>query len=186
MLFVFPHDVHATKFTLFSSWLWCFNLIGLCCWTFYTFIVEFFIIILVDSEAIFSLYCSRMFQKTCVFSSLWQKHTWFPFNFNWSWLRYTYIRDHSLKDSSIAFAGKLGISFPLLFLFNQICWTFTHRQELFLLDNEIAFNEAIIEEREHGLREIEEQIGQANEIFKDLAVLVHEQGVVIGKMTNTK
>ncbi|CAB4275537.1 unnamed protein product [Prunus armeniaca] len=53
------------------------------------------------------------------------------------------------------------------------------RQEVLLLDNEISFNEAIIEEREHGIREIEEQIGQANEIFKDLAVLVHEQGVVI-------
>ncbi|XP_044501454.1 syntaxin-22-like [Mangifera indica] len=53
------------------------------------------------------------------------------------------------------------------------------RQEILLLDNEIAFNEAIIEEREQGLREIEEQIGEANEIFKDLAVLVHEQGVVI-------
>ncbi|BFG36022.1 hypothetical protein CerSpe_222960 [Prunus speciosa] len=56
------------------------------------------------------------------------------------------------------------------------------RQEVLLLDNEISFNEAIIEEREHGIREIEEQIGQANEIFKDLAVLVHEQGVVIGSI----
>lgn len=49
-----------------------------------------------------------------------------------------------------------------------------------MLDNEIAFNEAMIEEREQGIREVQEQIGQANEIFKDLAVLVHEQGVVIG------
>ncbi|KAH7577096.1 hypothetical protein JRO89_XS01G0203600 [Xanthoceras sorbifolium] len=53
------------------------------------------------------------------------------------------------------------------------------RQEILLLHNEIAFNEAVIEERDQGLREIQEQIGQANEIFKDLAVLVHEQGVVI-------
>ncbi|XP_020219213.1 syntaxin-22 [Cajanus cajan] len=53
------------------------------------------------------------------------------------------------------------------------------RQEILLLDNEISFNEAMIEEREQGIREVEEQIGQANEIFKDLAVLVHEQGVVI-------
>ncbi|XP_057530821.1 syntaxin-22-like [Amaranthus tricolor] len=53
------------------------------------------------------------------------------------------------------------------------------RQELVLLDNEISFNEAIIEEREQGIKEIQSQIGQANEIFKDLAVLVHEQGVVI-------
>ncbi|GMY12939.1 syntaxin-22 [Fagus crenata] len=53
------------------------------------------------------------------------------------------------------------------------------RQEVFLLDNEISFNEAMIEEREQGIRDIQEEIGQANEIFKDLAVLVHEQGVVI-------
>jgi hypothetical protein len=55
------------------------------------------------------------------------------------------------------------------------------RQEIVLLDNEISFNEAMIEERDQGLREIEEQIGEANEIFKDLAVLVHDQGIVIGK-----
>lgn len=54
------------------------------------------------------------------------------------------------------------------------------RQEVVLLDNEFAFNETIIEEREQGIKEINEQIGQANDIFKDLAVLVHEQGVVIG------
>ncbi|KAM1565341.1 hypothetical protein ACFX1Z_044172 [Malus domestica] len=53
------------------------------------------------------------------------------------------------------------------------------RQELLLLDNEVAFNEAIIEEREQGIRDIEAQIGEASEIFKDLAVLIHEQGVVI-------
>ncbi|CAI9297295.1 unnamed protein product [Lactuca saligna] len=47
-------------------------------------------------------------------------------------------------------------------------------KEVLLLDNEIAFNEAIIEERE-----IQNQIGEVNEIFKDLAVLVHEQGAMI-------
>jgi syntaxin 7 len=55
-----------------------------------------------------------------------------------------------------------------------------HRQEVLLLDNEIAFNEAIIEERDQGILEIQNQIGEVNEIFKDLAVLVHEQGAVIG------
>ncbi|CAN1256770.1 SYP22, partial [Linum perenne] len=53
------------------------------------------------------------------------------------------------------------------------------RQEVVLLDNEIAFNEAIIEEREQGIHEIQQQIGEVNEIFKDLAVLVHEQGTMI-------
>jgi hypothetical protein len=50
------------------------------------------------------------------------------------------------------------------------------------LDNEIAFNEAIIEEREQGIQEIQQQIGEVNEIFKDLAVLVHEQGTMIGNL----
>ncbi|XWS32567.1 hypothetical protein CRYUN_Cryun22dG0000700 [Craigia yunnanensis] len=59
------------------------------------------------------------------------------------------------------------------------------RQEVTLLDNEIAFNEAMIEEREQGIREVEEQIGQVNEIFKDLAVLVHEQGVVIDDISSS-
>ncbi|RWW79659.1 hypothetical protein BHE74_00012034 [Ensete ventricosum] len=34
---------------------------------------------------------------------------------------------------------------------------------------------------EQGIQEIQQQIDQVNEIFKDLAVLVHDQGVVIGK-----
>lgn len=55
----------------------------------------------------------------------------------------------------------------------------SRRQEVLLLDNEIVFNEAIIEEREQGIQEIQHQIGEVNEIFKDLAVLVHEQGAMI-------
>ncbi|KAK8578830.1 hypothetical protein V6N13_142104 [Hibiscus sabdariffa] len=53
------------------------------------------------------------------------------------------------------------------------------RRQVLLLDNEIAFNEAIIDEREQGIQEIQQQIGEVNEIFKDLAVLVHEQGTMI-------
>lgn len=49
------------------------------------------------------------------------------------------------------------------------------------MDNEISFNEAIIDERDQGIQEIQDQIGEVNEIFKDLAVLVHEQGVMIGE-----
>ncbi|XP_062073557.1 syntaxin-22-like [Humulus lupulus] len=55
----------------------------------------------------------------------------------------------------------------------------SRRQEVLLLDSEIAFNEAIIDEREQGIQEIQQQIGEVNEIFKDLAVLVHEQGAMI-------
>ncbi|KAK9058100.1 hypothetical protein SSX86_022940 [Deinandra increscens subsp. villosa] len=43
-----------------------------------------------------------------------------------------------------------------------------------------AFNEIVIEEREQGIQEIQNQIGEVNKIFKDLAVLVHEQGAIIG------
>ncbi|KAJ4721061.1 Syntaxin-22 like [Melia azedarach] len=53
------------------------------------------------------------------------------------------------------------------------------RQDVVLLDNEITFNEAIIEEREQGIKEIQAQISEVNDIFKDLAVLVHDQGVMI-------
>jgi syntaxin 7 len=55
------------------------------------------------------------------------------------------------------------------------------RQEVLLLENEVVFHEALIEEREQGIREIQQQIGDVNEMFKDLAVLVHEQGVIIGR-----
>ncbi|KAF3325289.1 syntaxin-22-like isoform X2 [Carex littledalei] len=62
----------------------------------------------------------------------------------------------------------------------------SRRQEVLLLDNEIAFNEAIIEERDQGIQEIQNQIGEVNEIFKDLAVLVHEQGSVIDDIDSNK
>lgn len=52
------------------------------------------------------------------------------------------------------------------------------------MDNELAFNEAVIDEREQGIHEIQQQIGEVNEIFKDLAVLVHEQGTMIGKSSS--
>ncbi|KAB2094383.1 hypothetical protein ERO13_A02G141100v2 [Gossypium hirsutum] len=55
----------------------------------------------------------------------------------------------------------------------------TKRQEVVLLENEITFNEAIIEEREQGIKEVQQQISEVNEIFKDLADLVHVQGGMI-------
>lgn len=100
----------------------------------------------------------------------------FPFQFNFR---------HHLFTLSLPVLKSLEF-FHFLFAMSLLKHIYGCRQEILLLDNEIAFNEAIIEEREQGLREIEEQIGEANEIFKDLAVLVHEQGVVIGKMLDTK
>lgn len=52
------------------------------------------------------------------------------------------------------------------------------------MDNDVAFNEAVVEEREQGIEEIQNQITEANEIFKDLAVLVHDQRVDIGTISN--
>jgi len=53
------------------------------------------------------------------------------------------------------------------------------RQELLQLDGEIDYNNALIAERDAGIAEIQSQIGEVNEIFQDLAVLVNEQGVMI-------
>ncbi|GAV77859.1 Syntaxin domain-containing protein/SNARE domain-containing protein [Cephalotus follicularis] len=61
----------------------------------------------------------------------------------------------------------------------QILLLESKSQEIVLLDNEITFNEAIIREREQGIKDIQDQIGEVNEIFKDLAVLVQEQGALI-------
>ncbi|CAL9230576.1 unnamed protein product [Arabidopsis halleri] len=55
----------------------------------------------------------------------------------------------------------------------------SRRQEVVFLDNEITFNEAIIEEREQGIREVQEQISGVNEMFKDLAGLVNHQGIIV-------
>ncbi|KAF7147818.1 hypothetical protein RHSIM_Rhsim03G0222600 [Rhododendron simsii] len=62
--------------------------------------------------------------------------------------------------------------------------TESRRQEVVMLKNEVVFNEAIIEEREQGILEIQQQIGEVNDIFKDLAVLVQEQGVMIDDISS--
>ncbi|KAG2605399.1 syntaxin-22-like [Panicum virgatum] len=48
-------------------------------------------------------------------------------------------------------------------------------QELALLDNEITFNEALVEEREREICKIQQEISEINEIFRDLAKLVPDQ-----------
>ena len=46
-------------------------------------------------------------------------------------------------------------------------------------EGEMEYNNALIAEREQGIQEIQQQIGEVNEIFQDLAVLVNEQGQMI-------
>ncbi|XP_016478376.1 syntaxin-22 [Nicotiana tabacum] len=58
------------------------------------------------------------------------------------------------------------------------------RQELVHLEHEILLNEAIIEEREQGIMEIQQQIGEVNEMFKDLALMVHEQGIMLDDISS--
>lgn len=62
--------------------------------------------------------------------------------------------------------------------------SYEHQQEqqrLHSLDNsEIEFNEQLIEEREQEIQDIEMGINELNEIFKDLATIITEQGTVLG------
>jgi len=45
--------------------------------------------------------------------------------------------------------------------------------------NLLEHNDAVIAEREEGIRDLQRDIGEVNEIFRDLAVLVHEQDAMI-------
>lgn len=49
------------------------------------------------------------------------------------------------------------------------------------LQNELEYNEAIIRDREEGIKEIEKTVKEVNEIFIDLSNLVVEQGEMIGR-----
>ncbi|CAO3653386.1 unnamed protein product [Cunninghamella echinulata] len=49
------------------------------------------------------------------------------------------------------------------------------RIQLQALDNEIEYNEVLITEREGEIQQIEQGIGELNEIFRDLGMLVNEQ-----------
>jgi syntaxin 7 len=60
------------------------------------------------------------------------------------------------------------------------------QQGIQLLDNaEIEFNEQLIEEREQEIQGIEQGILELNEIFRDLATIVVEQGSALGTFTGS-
>ncbi len=42
--------------------------------------------------------------------------------------------------------------------------------------SEVNFNESLIVERESEIRNIEQSVGELNELFRDVAHMVHEQG----------
>lgn len=48
------------------------------------------------------------------------------------------------------------------------------------LEIEIENNEHLIAQREKGIEEIEQTIVEINELFRDLATMVHDQGFMLG------
>lgn len=48
------------------------------------------------------------------------------------------------------------------------------------LANEISYNQAILIEREHGIQQMQATMMEINEIFKDIDVIVGEQGDFVG------
>ena len=53
------------------------------------------------------------------------------------------------------------------------------QQEVQRLDNMISYNEAIIEERDTEIQGLVKDIGELNEMFQDVAVMVHDQGTMV-------
>ncbi|KAK4375755.1 hypothetical protein RND71_006432 [Anisodus tanguticus] len=58
------------------------------------------------------------------------------------------------------------------------------QKDVIQLEHEIVENEAIIEEREQGIIEVQHHIGELNEMFKDLALLVHDQGIMLDDISS--
>jgi len=55
----------------------------------------------------------------------------------------------------------------------------SRRQQLQQVESEREYQNAIIQERDEGIRQIEQSIVEINEIFMDLSTLVSEQGVML-------
>ncbi|XP_062506961.1 syntaxin-7-like [Corticium candelabrum] len=63
-------------------------------------------------------------------------------------------------------------------------------EQLLRQDDDIEFQQALIEEREENIKKIETEILEINEIFRDIGTLVHEQGeqidLIEANITTTK
>jgi len=55
----------------------------------------------------------------------------------------------------------------------------SHRSEQFRIQNQSQFNNNLILDREKDIKEIEKNVVEVNEIFRDLSALVADQGVMI-------
>jgi len=65
------------------------------------------------------------------------------------------------------------------------------QEQLRLADqSEVDFQESLIVERESEIRNIEQSVGELNELFRDVAHMVHEQGqsldIISDNVTNTR
>ena len=49
-----------------------------------------------------------------------------------------------------------------------------------MMMDQMQHNQAMIREREEGMKEIESTMQEVNDIFRDLATLVHDQGHQLG------
>lgn len=77
---------------------------------------------------------------------------------------------HSCKSSTSAFGPVFGACNRVLI----------HGLDRALSPHELAYQEALVQEREHEIREIETGIHELNEITRDLATIIIEQGTMIG------
>lgn len=59
------------------------------------------------------------------------------------------------------------------------------KQQIIMIEPQIESNQAVIEEREHEIRGIEQSIIQVNEIFRDLSTIVNEQQSNFGKILSS-
>ena len=50
------------------------------------------------------------------------------------------------------------------------------QQQMMQVASDLEFNEAMIAEREQGIQEVEKAVREVNEIFKDLSLIVSQQG----------
>ena len=58
------------------------------------------------------------------------------------------------------------------------------QQDQLAPQDEVDFQESLIIERESEIRNIEQSVGELNELFRDVAHLVHEQGEVFDVIEN--
>ena len=70
--------------------------------------------------------------------------------------------------------------FIRIFIFSILLTDQQRQEQQQMVESEMEYRQAIIEERDEGIEAIQHSIGEVNEIFQDLAVLIDQQGGQIG------